>query len=605
MEGADFGEEKPMGMKGSRHAIYKNSKKRGTDMSILGRRQRQCFGAGNARIAEVVKAAVLLSLAAFFLFFIFAVDVQKATAEDCECKICHGPQGPHSGGYPGCDACHGNPPVNSSGVVWFPSPTGATSAGAHSKHATSSGYNYSCDTCHSNGMPITLIGEDPPLLQMGFSLFTGNDTYDGRVLQSPYAYDATNGTTVTTNGSMTCSSIYCHSDGTSVTTGATPAGISPSWTTAVPLACSGCHGYPPSYAQDQPKSNTHVFHVSSMRLTCNVCHFSTTADGVTITDVTKHANSQYNVTPDPNVLFGGNPVAFTYSYDPGGGRCTNVSCHGPKTWGNVELTAGVGWAAGPTCFEVDFTGYLNGTPPQSFSWNFGDGQIGEGENITHYYAHAGTYPVQLSAIDANRHSASTVANVIVQQTNLLPVPDRTVTVSGYTVTVTDYSTDPDYNTCDHSGPGTLLVQWGATGVPDTQMSVDLTNTRPAVGRSVSHTYSTSGTFVVKHAVKDNFPSGFVYSNNISVTVPSKFIVSGRVTRSNGTTPISGVTLFLRSSSKSFSTSTQTDGTYTFTNVVPDTYSITASKVGYTFNNPAVTGIVVTTSDVTGVNRIRR
>jgi len=78
-------------------------------------------------------------------------------------------------------------------------------------------------------------------------------------------------------------------------------------------------------------------------------------------------------------------------------------------------------------------------------------------------------------------------------------------------------------------------------------------------------------------------------------------VSGKVTRSNGTTPISGVTLSMRSSSKTFSTATLTDGTYTFTNVLPDTYNITASKVGYTFNNPAVSGIVVTSSDVTGVN----
>jgi predicted CxxxxCH...CXXCH cytochrome family protein len=450
-------------------------------------------------------------------------------------------------------------------------------------------------------MPATLVAEDPPLLQMGFSLFTSNATYDGHALNPPYSYEGTNSTAITAGGTKTCSNIYCHSNGTSVATGVVGENSSPPWNAAGPFACNICHGYPPSYAQDQPKSNSHAFHNF---FGCNTCHYATTTGGDTITNFTNHANQSYNVIHDPNVLYGG-PLSFNYSFDPGGGLCSNVTCHGAvpnqKYWGGVELTAGVGWISGPACFEVQFTGSLNGTPPQSFSWNYGDGQTGEGEHVSHLYASAGEYDVQLSAIDANMHRAETLAHVLVQGGNLLPVPDRTVTVSGYTVTVTDYSTDPDYNTCGHSGPGAVRVQWGTAVAPDTEISADLTDTRPTMGRTVSYTYATSGTYTLKHAVRDNYPSGYIYSNNIAVTVPTTVSVKGTVTRSNGTTLIYGASLTLRSATKSYIATTKTDGTFTFTNVQPGTYNITAIKAGYTFSNPAVTGIAVTTENVTGIN----
>jgi hypothetical protein len=50
------------------------------------------------------------------------------------------------------------------------------------------------------------------------------------------------------------------------------------------------------------------------------------------------------------------------------------------------------------------------------------------------------------------------------------------------------------------------------------------------------------------------------------------------------------------------TSTAVDGTYTFPDVSPGTYSITATKSGYTFASPAASGIVVDgIANVTGVN----
>jgi predicted CxxxxCH...CXXCH cytochrome family protein len=550
----------------------------------------------------VLRSVILLSLAAGALLLAIT-GTQQATAQvcpQCECKICHGPVGPHAGGFPGCDACHGFPPINSAGLVFFPEPTGSTTAGGHSKHATSSGYNYSCETCHFNGMPATTISEDPPLLQMGFSAGASGGSYDGHALQSPYLYEATNNTTVTANGTMTCSNLYCHSNGTSVATGAFPASISPAWGTAGPLACSTCHGYPPSYAQDQPKSNSHSRHTFT---TCNTCHYATTTDGVTIANVSNHANAAYNVSPDPNALYNGNPVSFSYSFDPGGGHCSNISCHGTNNanhiWGGVILNAGIGWAPGPACFEVQFTGHLDGTPPETFLWNFGDSQTGEGEIISHTYPQAGTYTVQLSATDANRHNATASLSVNATGANAPPVPSRTISVAGFTVTVTDFSTDPDYNSCGHTGQGAVRAQWGASGVPETVISADLTDAPPAVGRSISHTYSAAGNYVIGHAVKDNASANYVASGNVQVTVPATLSISGRVVRLDGTTPVPSASMrLLQGASVVKTTSTATDGTYSFVNVVPGSYTVRAIKTGLVFVDQPVT---ITTSSVTGVN----
>ena len=62
-------------------------------------------------------------------------------------------------------------------------------------------------------------------------------------------------------------------------------------------------------------------------------------------------------------------------------------------------------------------------------------------------------------------------------------------------------------------------------------------------------------------------------------------VSGTVTRSNGT-PVSGVSLSLKLGGVTKKiAATDTNGTYTFTNVADGTYTVAASKSGYTFPTP--------------------
>src|SRR6185369_9675797 len=113
----------------------------------------------------------------------------------------------------------------------------------------------------------------------------------------------------------TCTGLYCHSDGTSVTTGIIPAKTTSAWGSGA-LACSGCHGNPPAYPSGAPKKNNHGIHAA---YSCNKCHYNTTSDGTTITNTANHVNKSYNI-------------------DAAAGACSAISCHGTTNaqWGSTS-----------------------------------------------------------------------------------------------------------------------------------------------------------------------------------------------------------------------------------------------------------------------------
>jgi predicted CxxxxCH...CXXCH cytochrome family protein len=412
-------------------------------------------------------------------------------------------------------------------------------------------------------------------MQMGFS--TGGGIYDGRALQPPYTYEATNGTVVTANGSMTCSNIYCHSDGTSVSTYVLPAGTSPSWVTPGPLACGTCHGYPPQYGQDEPKSNTHVVHQQQLSqhswFSCATCHAETTGDGATIANTVKHVNGEYDVSPDTG-------ISFTYTYARGGGTCSNITCHegnyhngDSRVWGNVVLDANISVSYGPGPYQVTLVGSVTGgTAPYMFHWEFDDGSTADGSVVTHTYASSGPYFPRLTVTDANFHTGNRTTQVNPFGGNILPVAAKSISVANRTVTLTDLSYDTDYNLYGHSGTGTIRISWG-DGTPTLVQSIALTGSPSNI--PFTHTYAGTGTntFTVTHAITDNAGGGPVSSPNVQVTVPVPLTVSGRVTHSNSA-PYPGIQLDLRRVSNNAHivyATTNFNGDYTFTvanNLIP-------------------------------------
>lgn len=177
------------------------------------------------------------------------------------CAICHS-------WYPsqslGCSSCHN-----------------FYSAPEHGKHADYK-VDISVDSAFSGGGAATYLGTPSP--------------GDG------YSY---------------CSTTYCHGDGTSVATGIISANTSPVWGSSGTLSCTSCHGYPPGYADGDPKANSHSAHAAR---SCDVCHYTTTTDGTNITSKVNHLNRQYTVAP-------GAGISFTYSFTASGGSCSNGYCH--------------------------------------------------------------------------------------------------------------------------------------------------------------------------------------------------------------------------------------------------------------------------------------
>lgn len=357
-------------------------------MSI--RPRRWADGAGLARgwNAGVVKVSILLSLAAFFLFLILTMGVQKSTAVDCDCNFCHGDT-VHGPGWQGCATCHGNPPATASHVRHFGLNTQYERYGDTSitKDFTSGPYYaMSCGNCHPmdpakhrNGtVEVELYNAAAPAGSLkARNLPSAVYTPGGTVY-----YDA-NGLPYTLG---TCSNVYCHSYNEWTTTGPVPdQGCdnsvpstllvttrhykTPTWGGS--LSCSGCHNNPPTTAwpdndggigdshqwiDDWGYGNLHMFNHGFDPIGCIYCHNDTvrelnytwTRDDMDVTsmgdvpihDYSKHINGTADVAFDRVNTF---PYPFNppyslsnASYDPSARTCANVSCHQNETvakWG--------------------------------------------------------------------------------------------------------------------------------------------------------------------------------------------------------------------------------------------------------------------------------
>lgn len=471
------------------------------------------------------------------------------------CLLCH----EHNERFrPNCNSCHGFPPLIDTaraqdGLVVTPAPTGAASAGAHGLHAGPEGYGYSCYTCHFAGMPDTPIFDDYQL-QMGFDVlgFSGDGSiYNTGDVSTPYAYEGTNGTVIGTSGVPAgCGNIYCHSDGTAVATSFAdprtfpgPDQSSPPWDGQT--ACDSCHSYPPSYAPDDPKANKHDRHMALFTNTlinpdphpCHFCHYTTTTDGRTISSRAHHVNRQYDVNPDPDAVYFVNelssvPVSFTYSYDPGGGSCADISCHQAAglsdnlPWGFSNITAGYSASAGSACGEITFLITVtssNAVPPYIYSIDWeSDGvwdYVGVDNSHTHVYPDSSPQIVTYSVRDAKGHTLAggsrETGTIYPSTANAPPVVAVTAAVSGYTVTLTDQSLDPDYNSCGHIGPGRIIVDWGPGGY----VTYDTDLSDSPSGARFNYTYTSPGTYTIRYGVYDNVITYPEFHPNISVTVP--------------------------------------------------------------------------------------
>lgn len=156
----------------------------------------------------------------------------------------------------------------------------------------------------------------------------------------------------------------------------------------------------------------------------------------------------------------------------------------------------------------------------------------------------------------------TFTSLVAAPQNTPPHAIKTVSQSGWDVIVTDNSTDAE------------------DAQPSLSVTVDCGNGTTKAGHggdALTCTYAYAGSYVIRHKVKDTLGMAAL-SGNAPVSVPVKYTVSGKATRSNGTTAISGALLYLKvGTTAKYSTSTAADGTFTFRNVAPGG---TSSKESY-------------------------
>jgi hypothetical protein len=219
----------------------------------------------------------------------------------------------------------------------------------------------------------------------------------------------------------------------------------------------------------------------------------------------------------------------------------------------------------------------------AYSWAFGDGASGSGVSTSHAYGDATPRTVTLTV--SNRSVTVSYSLSVIPQfvgSNKVVVSAPLLNVVGSTLTLTDVS-------AGGTGVITAKVSWG-DGTTTT-----MTGHNQVFG---PHPYSQAITYNGSIYVTDSGVNGQYRTSDtkpFSVTF-APMAISGLVTKNTGSV-LSGVSLVLKLGgvAKKLSTSAA-NGRYTFSNVAPGTYTITATKTGYLFTDPAVSGVSATTTN---------
>jgi predicted CxxxxCH...CXXCH cytochrome family protein len=271
-------------------------------------------------------AAVIRLFAAVLLFFTVS---SPAEILAIECYQCHGTKiDDTSGDYRPLDDTVRNPL------------TGGFQ-GSHRRHMSEGATPSACETCHP-GSGSYRSDHRNGLISVSFTKPAIYGNHSSPFPQRPDGVPAR------------CSNVSCHSDGTSVATGVTKS-LTQVWGSSG-QTCSACHSNPPTYKNHSSKANAHQRHTA---FTCNLCHYGTTNDGVSITGPDLHANGAYDLS-DPYGWY------FSYSFASTGGSCTTIVCHTDGTEVVTEnwVYRSANWGDSGKCTGCHSypPAYVNGSP---------------------------------------------------------------------------------------------------------------------------------------------------------------------------------------------------------------------------------------------------
>jgi len=278
-----------------------------------------------------------------------------------------------------CNTCHGQgqeagAPYTADELVNYGGTTGQ-GVGSHATHVPAVGGDNetTCEICHSaNGMPVP-----DKLITISFSGIAGTTgVFDGAVsLANGYAYVGS----VTNGGTLTCSNVECHDNGTG-----SPS-TTPAWGTSAG-ACAACH-------EAAPTTGSHTAHLNATiaDVSCEKCHKGAVQGSVFPVE---HLDTNVDVYFDV-------PGDLSYPADKAKGSpylsCSAFFCHNPSDLGNASPIWGSGGI--PDVAECDSChgGDANATAAA------GLGPMSTGSHGAHI-DQTGPMPVQLPC--ARCHSAT-------------------------------------------------------------------------------------------------------------------------------------------------------------------------------------------------------
>ena len=183
----------------------------------------------------------------------------------------------------------------------------------------------------------------------------------------------------------------------------------------------------------------------------------------------------------------------------------------------LDVTTSASPTSGTAPLAVTFNATVSGgTPNYTYSWTFGDGQTGTGQNPAHTYASAGNYTATLTVKDSVNTQGSSSVNIIVNAVTPLTVAATASPTSGIAPLTVNFSASASGGTSGYT------YSWNFGD------GVTLT------GQSVSHVYSTAGSYTATVTAKDSSNSTSTASVGITVSSGSSLVISASATPTTAT-----------------------------------------------------------------------
>jgi len=530
---------------------------------------------------KILRGTGLVSFLVICIVILSNVNLRPVSAAVCDCVACHGADHHGTTTWPGCNtSCHSSPPATGAHVT-HSAPISNTTYG-DTVTSTSGGYQFGCGHCHSMEVSKHRNGAK----DVDLTSATGIGQTGTQVCSECHGSNGPHGTC----DSNDC--LSCHN----VAQGATPA-IVPA-TNHHSGACATCH-----YAGAADGRAPHdTIRPLTTNASCLACH-TTVNQGTNHhigTCTTCHAEPGVSIRKTCTNCHGNMTLYPDMGQDQGIVTCTTchtaptkaaafaacVTCHTASGYSGDEMQHNrprpnfVAPCDTTTSNKINFdassTTCLAGYTC-SYSWDFGQSG-GTTTNAataspTHTYTSSGTYPVTLTvtAAAAVALSGSVMKSVPTCIANQAPTCGRTAIVysPNNTVSFTDTSTDDGVG-----GVATVSVNWG-----DTKTDLNKPLLSP-----FSHTYSTSGTYLLIQSVQDAAGAIIECPRQYVTLVPAAGAKFKVIVNMSKAVPYTTVKVMLNGSIKSQGSTGAAGLTWTSASLPANAnYTLSVMKPGKTFS----------------------